>query len=58
MTSPQNSNRLVFVDKYGWPVERIANHRIINLIRLLLHTRKIVRYGMWRKNGGCEIAFK
>ncbi len=32
-----------FLDKYGWPVERIQGRPITNLIRLALHTRKIVR---------------
>lgn len=36
-----------FLDKHGWPVERIKGRRITNLIRLLIHTRKI-RRGKWR----------
>ena len=37
---------MVFLDKYGWPVELIKNHRIVNAIRLILHTCKIKR-GHW-----------
>jgi hypothetical protein len=32
-----------FLDKYGWPVERVQGRPVLNLIRLFLHTRKIVR---------------
>ena len=34
---------LYFLDKYGYPVERIKGRYIINFIRLLLYTRKITR---------------
>lgn len=30
-----------FLDKLGWPVVRIKGRPIVNLIRLLLHTRKV-----------------
>ena len=30
-----------FLDKFGWPVERFKGRKVINLIRLILHTRKI-----------------
>lgn len=36
-----------FLDKHDWPVERIRGRPITNLIRLLIHTRKI-RRGKWR----------
>ena len=42
---------MVFLDKYGWPVERIRGHRLVNFLRLLLHTRRI-RRGRW---DGCRI---
>jgi len=32
---------LYFIDKYGWPIERVKGHWISNPIRLLIHTRKI-----------------
>lgn len=50
-------NKLVYVDRYGWPVVGIENHPVITFLRRLTHTRKIVRYGMWLKNGGCQIKF-
>jgi len=37
---------MVFLDKYGWPVVRIRRRRFGNLLRLLIHTRRIVR-GRW-----------
>jgi len=37
---------MVFLDKHGWPVVRIKNRPIVNLLRLMLHTRK-VRRGYW-----------
>jgi hypothetical protein len=32
-----------FLDKYGWPVERIKGRWFVNFMRLLLHTRKVKR---------------
>lgn len=37
---------MVFLDKYGWPVEKIKGRKFTNIIRLLLWTRKIKR-GRW-----------
>ncbi len=44
----------VFLDRYGWPVERIQGRPFTNLIRLLLHTRGIKRKqaGLSEKNSG------
>ena len=35
---------LLICDKYGWPVEQIKGRPITNLIRLLLHGRKLRRW--------------
>lgn len=35
--------KLYFLDKYGWPVERIDHQPILNFLRLLIHTRRISR---------------
>ena len=32
-----------FIDKCGFPVERIKGRPIVNVMRLLIHTRKIKR---------------
>ncbi len=32
-----------FLDKLGWPIERIKDRPILNFLRLLIHTRKIKR---------------
>ena len=32
-----------YLDKLGWPIERIKGRRIFNFLRLLIHTRKIMR---------------
>ena len=32
-----------FLDRLGWPVERIEGRPILNFFRLCIHTRKIVR---------------
>ena len=32
-----------YLDKLGWPVERIKGRRVLNFLRLLIHTRKIKR---------------
>lgn len=37
---------MVCLDSYGWPVETIKGRPFINLLRLLIHTRRIVR-GRW-----------
>jgi len=53
----ENDNRLVYVGRDGWPVERIKGRPIISLIRVILFTKKVVRYKTWRAKGGCEISF-
>jgi hypothetical protein len=52
-----DADRLVFVGRDGWPVERIKGWPITNAIRLLRHARRVVRYETWRKEGGCSLAF-
>ena len=37
---------MVFLDKFGWPVETVKGRPVLNLLRLLIHTRKI-RRGTW-----------
>ena len=37
---------MVFLDKYNYPVERIIGKPITNIIRLILHTRKVM-FGRW-----------
>ncbi len=37
---------MVFMDKYGWPIERVKGRHVINFIRTLLHTCKI-KLGRW-----------
>lgn len=34
---------MVFLDRLGWPVERVKGRPVLNALRLLIHTRKIVR---------------
>lgn len=34
--------KLVYLDKYGWPVERVKGRWFLNFIRLLIHTDKII----------------
>ncbi len=34
---------MVYLDKYGWPVERIKGRWFFNLLRLIIHTRSIKR---------------
>lgn len=54
---------MVFVDKYGWPVERIKGRPVTNCIQLLLHTRSIMRgkwdgYGIVRDENNFNEAFQ
>ena len=39
---------MMFLDNYGWPVQRIKGRWFVNFIRLLLYTRKIKR-GTWSR---------
>jgi len=32
-----------YLDRLGWPVERIKGRWFLNILRLLIHTRKIKR---------------
>lgn len=32
-----------FLDRLGWPVERIKGRYVLNFLRLLIHTKKIKR---------------
>jgi len=51
------NNKLIFIGKSGYPIESIIGRPIINFIRKLILTRKIVKYKNWRKHGGCKISF-
>ena len=53
----KKEDKFVLIAKDGYPVEFIIGRPIINIIRLLLHTRKIMRYKNWIKSGGCNIDF-
>jgi hypothetical protein len=33
--------KLYYLDKLGWPVERVTGRWFLNFLRLLIHTRKI-----------------
>ena len=41
--------KLVFLDRLGWPVERIKGRPILNFLRLLIHTRKIITRTKWNR---------
>ena len=34
---------MIYLDKYGWPVERVKGRWFFNLLRLFIHTRQIKR---------------
>ena len=40
---------MVCLDKYGWPVELIGGRPVTNLIRRLLHTRRIITKAEWKR---------
>lgn len=52
-----NGHKLVFIDKYGFPVEGFIGRPILTWLRRLIHTRKIQRYSTWLLNGGGNINF-
>ena len=35
--------KLYFLDKYGYPIERIRGKWFSNFVRILIHTRRITR---------------
>ena len=37
---------MVFLDCWGYPIELAKGHRLRNLLRILIHTRRICR-GVW-----------
>lgn len=39
-----NKPKLMVLDRYGWPVERIKGRPIRNLLRMLIHGRRIARW--------------
>jgi len=41
--------RIVPIDKYGWPVERIIGRPITNFLRILIHTREIITKQEWEE---------
>jgi hypothetical protein len=41
--------KLVPLDKYGWPVERIIGRPVTNAIRLALHTRAVISEVEWKR---------
>lgn len=43
--------KLTFIDKHGWPVECVIGRPFLNLVRRLIHTRKIYfgTYDEYRK---------
>jgi len=52
--------KLVPIDRYGWPVERIIGRPITNFLRILIHTRGAITEREWkrresrRRNMGCD----
>lgn len=40
---------MIFLDRFGWPIERIRGHVFSNLIRTLLHVRSIVSNKEWKR---------
>ena len=39
---------MVFLNRFGWPVERIKGRRLLNAIRFVIHTRKIISKQAWK----------
>lgn len=40
---------MVFLDRYGWPVERIKGRYVKNFIRLIIHSRSFVSEKEWER---------
>lgn len=54
----RSNMKLVPLDKYGWPVERIRGRPIINAIRLLIHTRRIISRAEWQRREAARNSFR
>ena len=44
---------LTFLDKYGYPVERVRGRWFFNFLRILIHTKRIARF-VQRKPKTCD----
>ena len=53
----KNANKLLFLDKHNFPIEKIKGRYIQNFLRIVIHTRRIMKYKTWVAYGGCEINF-
>lgn len=53
----EERNKLLFIAKDGWPIEKFSGRPITTFLRRLIHTRKITTYGNWLRKGGALIKF-
>lgn len=53
----EDKNKILFINKNGWPIESIKGHRIISFMRRLIYTRKIERYEDFYQRTGIIIRF-
>lgn len=54
MWMPTNipKQKIWFLDRYDWPVEKIKGRPITNLIRLLLYTKRITTHWDFHQRAG------
>lgn len=52
------NNKIVFLDKHDFPIEKICGHPILNFFRLLFLTKKIERYEKFYKRTDIKVDFR
>jgi hypothetical protein len=47
---------MVFLDKHGWPVERIKGRYVKNFIRLLILSRSVIADKEWKRRENIRVS--
>ncbi len=47
---------MIWIDKYGWPLEMVNGRPITNFIRILLHARKRMSKAEFTRRTGVPVA--
>ena len=50
-------NKILWIDKEGWPLESIKGRRIVSIIRKILYVRSFERYEDFYNRTGVVIRF-
>lgn len=53
----KDRNRIIYIDRRGWPIESWKGHRFNTILRRIMLTRKIERYEDFYKRTRVVIKF-